>query len=235
MSPARLVVALEPDEDSLLLVEGYARLAAELQRELVALVVEDAALGAAMALPFGRIQPRRATADAEFGPSTARHALRVFRARIEGRMAEACRQLGVRWSFAVAHHAPAAGDILVYGPRGPAAGAPPAAACPVILSRATGRTVVVLYEGSAETLTLGNALARRERLPLSVLAVADDPGTASRLAVEAAALGHPAQLVTLQGGGEPLARLLAAARPRAVIVDACNSSIRLAGVVAALA
>jgi hypothetical protein len=240
MSPSRLVVALEPDEDSLLLVEGYARLAAELRRDLLALLVEDAELDAALALPFARIQSRRAAGDAVIGPSSARHALSVFRRRMETRMGEACRRLAVSWRLDVAGALPipVAGDILVFGPRGPRATrrivSPATAACPVVLLRPTGRSVVVLYEGSPESLMLGAAVARRERLPISILAWAETPEAAERLAWQARIEAGAGDVVALVDDGKALARSLAAMRPRAVVVDPCNASIRLDSIVAAL-
>ncbi len=234
---SRLVVALEPDEDSLSLVEGYARLAAELRRELVALLLEDPGFGHAMALPFARLQPRMG-GEATQGPVGARHALKVLRTRIESRMADVGRRLEVRWQVGVAVSLPqpAQGDILVLGMRRPPE--LPPAACPVVLQRRTGRAVVVLYEGTPETLTLGAAVARRERLPVAVLTWAADAATAERFAMEAAALFGAERVTALVDGGSaapggPLARLTAL-RPRAVVVDACNASVRLGAVMAAL-
>lgn len=239
MSPPRLVVALEPDEDSLSLVEGYARLAAELRRELVALLLDDPGFGIAMALPFARLQPRT-VAQAELGPSGARRALEVLRARIEGRLGEVGRRLEVRWQVSVAGSLPqpAQGDILVLGIRSPRQDLP-RAACPVVLRRRTGRSVVVLYEGTPDTLTLGAAVARREGLPATVLTWAADAVMAERLAAEAAAVFGADYVASMPGvaaedpASAPLARL-AALRPRAVVVDACNASVRLGAIMAVL-
>ena len=237
MMPARLVVALEPDEDSLSLVEGYARLAAELRRELVALLMEDTGFTQALALPFARLQPRMSAAHADIGPSTARHALRVFRGRVESRLDQACRRLEVRWQLSVAGALPepAAGDIMVFGPRGPRPGMAAPAACPVVLLRRAGHGMVVLYEGTADTLTLAEAGGTPERLPVTVLAWAEDATKAARFAGEAAAIfGHDAVMALVDDGGSPLA-ILAGLRPRAVVVDACNASIRLTAILDALA
>ncbi|HMR30834.1 MAG TPA: hypothetical protein PKA13_14490 [Geminicoccaceae bacterium] len=230
---ARLVVALEPDEDDLALLEGYARLAAELRRELVALLVDDPGFGHALALPFVRLQPRMATAPGELGPGAARRALELFRARAERRLVEACRGLEVSWRLSVvaALPPPGVGDILVFGPRGAGAGLPKHAACPIVLRRRTGRSIAVVYEGTAETLELAATVARRERLPVAVLVVAEDAAVAARLAAEASAAFGADSLLPAD---RPLATL-AALRPRAVVLDACNASLRLADVAAALA
>lgn len=231
----RLLVTIEPDEDSLSLIEGYARLAAELHRDLVTLLLDDAGLEQAMALPFSRLQPLRAAGHAEVGPSTARHALRVFRRRMESRLGEVCRRLEVRWQLVESAKPPepAAGDIVAFGPRARHRAGASAPACPVVLMRRTGRVLAVIYEGTPETLTLAAAVARRERLPVAVLAKADDAASAAKFAIEAAAaFGN--QSVAMPAGDAELLRRLAELRPRAVVVDACNASVRLDAVVAAL-
>ena len=235
MTAARLVVALEPDEEDLALLEGYARLAAELRRELVALLLDDPGFGHALSLPFVRLQPRTAAVAAEIGPSAARHALKLFRARAESRLGEACGRLEVRWQLSVAGSlpVPGSGDILVLGPRGGRAGLPGGTACPVVLVRRTGRSIAVLHGGTAGTLELAAALARREHLPVAVLIPERDAAAARRLAAEAAAAFGPASLVP--GSGTDALAKLAALRPRAVVVDACDASLRLADVMAALA
>jgi hypothetical protein len=233
---SRLLVALEPDEDSLWLIEGYARLAAELHRDLVALLLDDAGLDHAMALPFARLQPLQAVGYAEVGPSTARHALRVFRRRIEGRIGEVCQRLEVRWQLTVsaALPEPIAGDILVFGPRARRAVGISAQACPVVLMRRTGRALAVLYEGTPETLTLAAAVARRERLPVTVLVKGDGAASTAHFAAEAAAAFGADSVTKLAGTDADLLAKLSGLRPRAVVVDACNASIRLDVIVTAL-
>lgn len=232
MIPSRLVVALEPDEDELDLLEGYARLAAELRRELVALLLDDPGFGHALSLPFVRLQPRSGGIAARIDPTAARHAFRLFRARAESRLGDVCRRLAVRWQLSVAGALPVpdAGDILVLGPRGARGGLPERTACPVVLLRRNGRSVVVIYQGSAATLELAAAVARRERLPVAVLVPIGDASVAARLEAEAAmAFG----VGSVQLAGRSLAAL-AALRPRAVVVDACDPSLRLGDILAAL-
>lgn len=231
MIPSRLVVALEQDEDELDLLEGYARLAAELRRELVALLLDDPGFGHALSLPFVRLQPRSGGIAAQIAPTAARHAFRLFRARAESRLGDVCRRLEVRWQLTVAGALPVpdADDILVLGPRGARGGLPERTACPVVLLRRSGRSIVVVYRGQASTLELAAAVARREGLPVAVLVPVDDASVAARLEAEAA---------TAFAGGARLAgrslTALAALRPRAVVVDACDPSLRLADILAAL-
>ena len=246
MASSRLLVTLEAAEDSLALLEGYSRLAAALQRELVGVLVADPALRHAAALPFTRIQSLRSGMAAQLDPASTDRALRVFARRVEARLAETCGRLQVRWSLQLAEGTLAAsalaeGDVLALGPRLPPAEAAPAAACPVLLMRRSGRSLVVVYEGGRATLELARAVAERERLPLSVVAVARTRPKAARLAEEArtvlAGLGSPdvetQGLIDRDGGGLPA--LVAAREPRAVVLDACRTEARLPELVAALA
>ncbi len=53
-APARLVVAVPPEEAALALLDAALAMAARLEREMVALLVEDRRLSASAALPFTR-------------------------------------------------------------------------------------------------------------------------------------------------------------------------------------
>jgi hypothetical protein len=231
---ARLLVALDAAEDTLAMLEGFARLAAGLQRELVGLLVDDPGAAYAAALPFTRLVSRGAPTEGVFDLATTRRAMRVFARRLEERLAETCGRYQVRWSFRIMQGGLAAaglaeGDILVFGPRGPAAGeGAPAAPCPMVLMRSRGRTVVVLYEGGGETVRLGRAIADRERLRLVVLALS---GEAPR-----ATAGEVAEIEILDAvDDETLRQRIAAARPRTVVLDACGASVRWPAAVAGLA
>ena len=100
--------------------------------------------------------------------------------------------------------------------------------------RRTGRALAVLYEGTPETLTLAAAVARRERLPVTVLVKGDGAASTAHFAAEAAAAFGADSVTKLAGTDADLLAKLSGLRPRAVVVDACNASIRLDVIVTAL-
>jgi hypothetical protein len=192
-------------------------------------------LAQAAALPFTRLVSRGVPAETAFDITTTRRAVRVFARRVQERLAESCGRHQVRWSFRIVEGGLAEaglgeGDILAFGPRGPGLGeATPTATCPMVLMRATGRAVVVLYEGGEETIRLGRAIAECERLKLVVLVLSGEvPG--------AAATGPDSETVDIGETDDGLLRQrIAAVRPRAVVLDACSATQRWPAVVAALA
>lgn len=231
---ARLLVALDAAEETLAMLEGFTRLAAGLQRELVGLLLEDPALASAAALPFTRLMSQRGPGESALDPATTQRAMRVFARRVQEQLAALCGRHKVPWSFRVmrgglAEAGLAEGDVLVLGPHGRALGAgAPAAACPMVLMRASGRAVVVLHEGSPETIRLGREIAERERLALRVLVLAGEPPGAD--------LVGPAAMVDALAGvaDEALRQRIAAAVPRAVVLDACSATLRWPSAAAAL-
>jgi hypothetical protein len=234
---SRLLVVLAPEEASLELLALYARLAARLRREMVGLLLDDPAFTGAAALPFGRLLSARGGAEASLDPATGRRALRIFGDRLRRRLAEVCAQQRIQGSIALAFEL-AAGDILAFGPGGPG-DAPAGTACPMLLTRARGRCVAVLYEGSDDILDLGAAIAHDLALPLRVLALGPTAAAARSFARRAADWQAPATWpaeIMAVSDAEPLAleRAIAAAAPRAVAFDACNAATRWPRVAAAL-
>lgn len=235
---ARLLVALTAEESSLGLLDVCSGLAAALGRELVGLVVADPDLADAAALPFTRLQPLRGLGPEEFSTAATNRALRAFARHAEQRLASACARLEVRWSMSVIPAEPTqatAGetDLLVVGPRMPRTLGAMAAACPILILRRTGRSVVAVHEWGSDVLRLGALVATRERLPLVIVATGTGPEEASRNAADAAAasdaLGLPGtQIVELVAAdSSALADLVAEHAPLAVCLDPCSDPGRL--------
>lgn len=231
----RLLVALEAAEDSLALIETATRLAAALERELVGLLVADPGLAAAAALPFTRLQPLRGADPTQFDRPDMDRALRAFTRLAERRLAAACARRSVRWSLTVATGRtplpPGEGDLLVVGPRPPPGELVTAPACPIVILRPRGRSVLLVDAGDAGLLALASRTAARERLPLVIVLWGAEarPGRTADPETARCELVH-----VREGDALGLATAIRHHAPAILFLDACRSGPELAVVLAAL-
>jgi len=185
----RILVALDTDERSAASLEEAARLAAGLEAELVGLFIEDAELLQAAALPMTRMVPQQARTLADFDPASMQRAYRIWSAEAHRSLEAVAAQWRIKWSFQIARGIYAeqlmatlrAGDLLALASskhqrrsRTGVAALTVAAQAPCSLFLMyrrweTWKPVVVLYEGSEETLTMGRTLATIYNLPLVTL------------------------------------------------------------------
>ena len=220
--PARLLVVLPPEETALALLDTALAMAERLERELVALLVEDRRLLASAALPFTRIVSRTGAAEREFDVAATERMLRVVAERARHRLAEVARQRSVRWRFETTRELEAValgeGDVLAVATASTSwVEEPPARLpCPVLLMGRAGGPLVLVYRGGRTAAELARELARRAQLPLVVLA-----GDESAAAEARAVLGEEARIQTCPiGEGAPLGERLRALAPGLVLLDA---------------
>ncbi len=248
--PWRILVALDASEESQKALEATARLAADLEAELVGLFVEESELIEAAALPMTRLIPRHGQGQAALDPALMRRALRTTSSRARSALAATAERWQIKWSFRVVQGAlgdemlsQAHGhDLLAVGrPRRARQGARPAedlrrvmaeAACSVLLLRrgeTRARPLVVLYEGSERSLVVGHTLAQAEARALRIMALGDREAVVAERARDAAAwLERLGRRGTVHGliGTEP-AEVRAALRgqsPGAVVLD-CRGTV----------
>lgn len=248
--PWRILVALDASEESQNALEATARLAADLEAELVGLFVEESELIEAAALPMTRLIPRHGQAQTALDPALMRRALKITSSRARSALAATAERWQVKWSFRVAQGAlgdellsqARSHDLLALGrPRRARQGARPAealrrvtaeAACSVLLLRRVetrARPLVVLYEGSERSLTAGHTLAQAEARVLRIVALGDSKAVvAERAAAAAAWLERLGRRGTVHGliSTEP-AEVRAALRgqsPGAVVLD-CRGTV----------
>lgn len=94
----RIVVCIgEPWPPAERLLEEAARLAAGLEAELVAALVENPALLWSAALPFTRAVSRFGLANGDFEPRSARRAMELFAAELERLVARSAQRFALRW------------------------------------------------------------------------------------------------------------------------------------------
>ena len=151
--PWRILVALDASEESQKALEATARLAADLEAELVGLFVEESELIEAAALPMTRLILRHGQSQTALDPALMRRALKITSSRARSALAATAERWQVKWSFRVAQGALGdemlsqvrSHDLLALGrPRRARQGARPAevlrrvtaeAACSVLLLR----------------------------------------------------------------------------------------------------
>ncbi len=232
----RLLVALEPAEDSLALIETATRLAAALERELVGLLVADPGLEAAAALPFTRLQPLRGLGPAPFDRPDLERALRAFLRLAERRLAAACARRSVRWSLTVAADASAVsslreGDLLVLGPRIPPGGLAGPPTSPIVVLRPGGRSVLLVLAGGDGLLEVARLTAAREGLPLVVVlwGAAASHGLPPELGLRSAEVVRVSASDTIG-----LRAVLRRHAPAILFLDACAAAPGLSSLLAAL-
>lgn len=221
---ARLVVALPPDEAALALLEHALAMAERLEREMVALLVEDARLLASAALPFTRIVSRTGAGEREFDVAATERMLRVVAERARQRLQRVGSAHRVRWRLETAQGLEAvalgAGDVVAFA-SGAAAWReePPARLpCPVLLLGRPGGPLVVVHRAGREPLGLARELARRAQLPLRVLALDPEAAAEARAALDEAV---PVETCGRGDRAELVDRLRALA-PGLVLVEACD-------------
>jgi hypothetical protein len=248
--PRRILVALDASEESQKQLEATARLAADLEAELVGLFVEESELIEAAALPMTRLIHRQGQGQAALDPALMRRAFRITSSRARSALAATAERWQVRWSFQVAHGALSdqvlsqarSHDLLALGrPRRARQGARPAealrrmtaeAVCSILLlqrGETRARPVVVLYEGAERSLAVGYTLARAEARAFRIVALGDSEAVvAERAAAAAAWLERLGRRGTVHGlvSTEP-AEVRAALRgqsPGAVVLD-CRGTV----------
>lgn len=101
MSPGRIVVTLETHPLAKNAVDAAASMAARLQAELVALVVEDIQLLHFAALPFAREVGRVSAHNRELDVATMERSLRSLAADAERWLAAAAARAPMQWSLRV--------------------------------------------------------------------------------------------------------------------------------------
>jgi hypothetical protein len=220
--PARLLVVLPPEETALALLDTALAMAERLERELVALLVEDRRLLASAALPFTRIVSRTGAAEREFDVAATERMLRVVAERARHRLAEVAGRRSVRWRFETTRELETLtfgeGDVLAVATLSTAWVAEPPARLPgpVLLMGRAGGPLVLVHRGGRTAPELARELARRAQLPLVVLA-----GDESAAAEARAVLGEEARIETCPiGNGDPLGERLRALAPGLVLIDA---------------
>lgn len=219
---ARLVVALPPEEAALALLDSALAMAELLEREMVALLVEDRRFSASAALPFTRIVT--AAGEREFDVALAERMLRAVAERARLRLARTAASHRVRWRLETAQSLETltlgAGDVLAVATASTWwAEEPPAQLpCPVLVLGRPGGPLVALYRGGRPPLELARELARRAQIPLVVLA--REPGAAQ----QARALLGPEGRIETAIGDDPaaLAERLRALAPAMVLIEACD-------------
>lgn len=236
MTPARLLVALPPEETALALLDVALSMAERLEREMVAVLVEDRRLLASAALPFTRIVSRTGAGEREFDVAATERMIRVFAERARHRLAEVTRSRRVRWRIETSRGLEAVtvgtGDVLAVAtpsslwPEEPPARLP----CPVLVMGRPGGPLVFVHQGGRAGPELARDVARRTQLPLLVLA-GDERAAAEARAV----LGEEARIETCPVGDvDRLAARLRALAPGLVLIDACEDRAAWRAVVEAL-
>lgn len=233
-APARLVVAVPPEEAALALLDSALVIAARLEREMVALLVEDRRLSASAALPFTRIVS--AAGEREFDVALAERMLRAVAERMRLRLERTAASHRVRWRLETAHGLEAlplgAGDVLAVATASAFwAEEPPARLpCPVLVMGRTGGPLVVVHRAGRPALELARELARRAQLPLVVLA--RDPAAAQETRT---VLGEETRIETAEEDDPAaLAERLRALAPAMVLIEVCEDSIAWRAAVEAL-
>ncbi len=234
-APARLVVAVPPEEAALALLDSALVIAARLEREMVALLVEDRRLAASAALPFTRIVS--AAGEREFDVALAERMLRAVAERVRLRLERTAASHRVRWRLETAHGLEAlpldAGDVLAVATASAFwAEEPPARLpCPVlVMGRTSGPLVVVHRAGRRPALELARELARRAQLPLVVLAC--DPAAAQETRT---VLGEETRIEAAEEDDPAaLAERLRAIAPAMVLIEVCEDSLAWRAAVEAL-
>ncbi|MCX7629184.1 MAG: hypothetical protein N2038_02935 [Geminicoccaceae bacterium] len=220
--PARLVVALPPEEEALVALEAAFAMAERLEREIVAILLADERLMASAALPFTRIVPRTAATDFEFDVSQTRLMLRVMAERAKHRLERIAAARRVRWRIETAEGLEAGmlaeSDLLAF-----AAASweepPTRRAGPVLVIRRGSGPLVLVHERTDGGLELARDLAERAGLPLVVLA-----SDANRAAEAKAALGPAARVEVCPLADESgLSARLAALSPAIVLVEGAEN------------
>lgn len=233
-APARLVVAVPPEETALALLDSALAMAARLEREMVALLVEDRRLSASAALPFTRIVS--AAGEREFDVALAERMLRAVAERMRLRLERTAASHRVRWRLETAHGLEAlslgAGDVLAvttasaFWDEEPPARLP----CPVLVMGRAGGPLVVVHRAGRPALELARELARRAQLPLLVLA--RDPVAAQEART---VLGEETRIETAEENDPAaLAERLRALAPAMVLIEVCEDSIAWRAAVEAL-
>lgn len=224
MNPARLLVALPPEETALALLDMALAMAERLEREMVAVLVEDRRLLAAAALPFTRIVSRTSGGEREFDVAATERMIRVFAERARHHLAEVTRSRRVRWRIETSRGletvSAGADDVVALAtPSGLWPEEPPARLpCPVLLMGRPGGPLVLVHRGGRAGLELAREVARRTELPLLVIA-ADERGAAEARAV----LGQEVRIETCPADDVGrLAERLRALAPGLVLIDACE-------------
>lgn len=233
-APARLVVAVPPEETALALLDSALAMAARLEREMVALLVEDRRLSASAALPFTRIVS--AAGEREFDVALAERMLRAVAERMRLRLERTAASHRVRWRLETAHGLEAlslgAGDVLAVATASAVWDEEPPARlpCPVLVMGRAGGPLVVVHRAGRPALELARELARRAQLPLLVLA--RDPVAAQEART---VLGEETRIETAEENDPAaLAERLRALAPAMVLIEVCEDSIAWRAAVEAL-
>ena len=202
LSIRRILVGLDASRQSLEALETAARLAADLNADLLGLFVEDAGLLDIAALPVSRAYG----GAGELDRAMMERALRIQARHARQAMAAVAERSRVRWSFRVARGdigrellaAAAECDLVTIGRTsaatagrarlgGTARATATEAGCAVLLHQSGHRAVrpvAVLYDGAAVALETAAWLAERHGGQLLVLLGEADAGKAKRLEAE---------------------------------------------------
>ena len=204
LSIRRILVGLDASRQSLEALETAARLAADLNADLLGLFVEDARLLDIAALPVSRAHGGAGTGERD--RAMMERALRIQARHARQAMAGAAERSRVRWSFRVARGdigrellaAAAECDLVTIGRTsaatagrarlgGTARSTATEAGCAVLLHQSGHRAVrpvAVLYDGAAVALETAAWLAERHGGQLLVLLGEPNPAKAKRLEAE---------------------------------------------------
>ncbi|MCS6778625.1 MAG: hypothetical protein NZ555_02845 [Geminicoccaceae bacterium] len=173
-SSARLVLALPPEETALALLDSALAMAERLEREMVALLVEDRRFSASAALPFTRIVT--GAGEREFDTALAERMLRAVAERARLRLAEVAAARRVRWRLETTHGLEAlalgADDVLAVATASTLWREEPPVRlpCPLLVLGRAGGPREVVHRGGRGPLELARELARRAQMPLVVVA-----------------------------------------------------------------
>ena len=175
-APARLVVALPAEETALAMLEAALAMAERLEREMVALLLEDRRLLASAALPFTQIVSRTGASEGEFDVQLMERMLRVVAERARHRLQRLGSASRVRWRLERVQGLEALplaeGDMLAIATSAALwALEPPAGlACPVLVMGRPGGPLVVAHRAGREPLELAvaddGAVRRGSGLPV---------------------------------------------------------------------
>lgn len=221
---ARLVLALPPEETALALLDSALAMAERLEREMVALLVEDRRLLASAALPFTRMVSRTGAGEREFDVPATERMIRVMAERTRLRLAEMAAARRVRWRLETTHGLEAlalgTGDVLAVATASTLwAEEPPARLpCPVLVMGRAGGPLVLVHRGGRGGLELARELARRAQLPLVVVATGEEAAAEARTV-----LGAEARIETCPNGESgAMAERLRLLAPGLVLVESCE-------------
>jgi hypothetical protein len=230
-----MLIALEASAHELAGIDAAAKLAARIEAELAALLVEDENLRRLAALPIARVHGALAPAGQPIDVDAMDRALRAFSDRAQRATARSAAEAGVRWSFRVVRGrlpaevlaAAAPADLVVVCGGESALAVVAGAPCGVLVLGAAARpttSTLVVYGASRAADRALVAAARLAAPPgLTVLlAPGDAPEVAERreqAGILLRQLGREAQFQPLESADADRLLALAGRRSSMLILD----------------